>query len=85
MKKVNLASMLAIVGGLTVATSACSNEANDAASEPAADEAVAADCGAEPCAAAADCGAQPCAASDCGAKPCAAAADCGAKPCAAHP
>lgn len=89
MKKLRLASMLAVAGGLAVATAACS-KGSDTTAEPAAqavdvtDTSMAADGnGAAPCAAK-PCSAKPCAAAKCGAKPCA-AAKCGAKPCAAKP
>jgi hypothetical protein len=77
MKKTKLTSMLAVMGGLSLATGACSGACSAATCAPAAEEAAgetaAAECGAAPCAAAADCGA-----AACEAKPCA-AADCAAK------
>jgi len=78
MKKRNLASMLMVAGGLTLATAACSSPAEaplEETSEVAsmdADATSVADCGAANCAAA------PCAAAGCAAKPCA-AAGCAAK------
>lgn len=96
MKSVRLASMLAVAGGLAIATSACSggSEPTETAAEevmPAEESMAAEGCAAKPCAAqgcaAKGCAAKPCAAAGCGAKPCAAkpcaAAGCAAKPCAA--
>lgn len=86
MKKTKLTTMLAVMGGLTIATSACSKGADNTAEAPAgaamADQATAS-CSAKPCAAA-SCAAKPCAAKPCAAKGCAPKA-CGAKPCAAKP
>ncbi len=79
MKKRNLASMLAVAGGLTLATAACSGQSE----APAQETTEVASCSAAGCAAAAR-EAKPCAAAACEAKPCAAAA-CEAKPCAAKP
>jgi len=83
MKKRNLASMLMVAGGLTLATAACSSPAAEEPIEATSEEATmdadatsVADCGA------ASCEAQPCAAAGCAAAPCA-AAGCAAKPCAA--
>jgi len=78
MGKTKLASMLAVMGGLAMATAACS-KADDANKEPAAaaivDQAgnavATGSCSAKPCTA------KPCAAKSCAPKPC------GAKPCAA--
>ena len=90
MKKYKLASMLAVMGGLSMATAACSKAADNTA-EPSA-EAVgevttesepAANCSAKPCTAK-PCAAKPCAAKPCAAKPCP-AKPCAAKPCAAKP
>jgi len=70
MKKTKLASMLAVMGGLTLATGACSGACTAATCAPAADAAAgktASDC------AASGCEAKPCAAAGCQAKPCAAA------------
>lgn len=83
MKKRNLASMLVVAGGLTLATAACSSPAEapvDETSEVAsmdADATSVADCGAANCEAQ-PCAAAACAAAGCAAKPCA-AAGCGAK------
>lgn len=94
MKRMKFASMLAVAGGLAMATSACSGsepveqDSAAATAELADDGSVAADCTAASCAAkecgAKPCAAGPCAAKDCSAKPCA-AKECGAKPCAAKP
>ncbi len=85
MKKTKLASMLAVMGGLTMATAACSKEAEAPQEAPAG--AVMADqasgCAAAPCAGK-SCEAKPCAPKGCGAKPCA-PKGCGAKPCAPKP
>lgn len=85
MKKTKLASMLAVMGGLTMATAACSKDAEAPAEAPAgtvmADQASG--CAAAPCAGK-SCEAKPCAPKGCGAKPCA-PKDCGAKPCAPKP
>ena len=63
MKKYNLASMLAVMGGLSMATAACSEPADspaeqsvEAVGEVAPESELVADCGAKPCAA------KPCAA-----------------------
>jgi hypothetical protein len=85
MKKTKLASMLAVMGGLAVATAGCSKKAEAPTEAPT--EAALADqatgCAAKSCAAAScaakGCEAKPCAAKSCAAKPCA------AKPCAAKP
>lgn len=69
MKKANLASLLAVMGRLTLATGACSQ-----GEEGAAPCSAVADGEANSCAAAADCTAAPCAAAECAAAPCAAAA-----------
>ncbi|MDZ4368523.1 MAG: hypothetical protein U0987_16090 [Afipia sp.] len=93
MKTTKFASMLAVAGGLAMATTACSG--GEPAEQPAAATAELADdgsmvdnCAAAPCAAS-DCNAKPCAAAPCAAKECAAkpcaAKDCGAKPCVAKP
>ena len=91
MHKTRLASMLAVMGGLTIATSACSKQGDSPTEAPAgaamADQAASSDA-AKPCAAAScaakPCAAKPCAAKKCGAKPCA-PKGCAAKPCAAKP
>lgn len=83
MKKRNLASMLMVAGGLTLATAACSGTAEAPVEETSevastdADATSVAEAGAAGCEAHA-CGAAGCGAKHCGAKPCA-AAGCGAK------
>ena len=78
-----LAAMLAVMGGLTIATSGCSKEEAAAPDQAAASSAAdaTASCGAASCAAG-SCAAADCAAKGCAAKPCA-AKGCAAKPCAA--
>jgi hypothetical protein len=84
MKRAKFASMLAVAGGLAMATSACS-ESKPVDEQPAATPVDLADDGtATDNCAAAPCAAGPCAARECSAKPCA-ATECGAKPCAAKP
>lgn len=97
MKKTNFASMLAVAGGLAIATSACSAPAEeDTGADETAVAACAAACGADGCAAAcgaegceaaaccaAACGAEACAAAGCEAAACCAAACCAAACCAA--
>ena len=69
MKKSRLASMLVVMGGLTIATSACSKQSENKAEAPAgAAMADLAATGAE----AKPCSAASCAAASCAAKPCAA-------------
>ena len=73
MKKTNFASMLAVAGGLAVATAACSAPADEAATD--ADTTAVADCAAGCCAAAEGC----CAAAEgccAAAEGCCAAAEC---------
>ena len=85
MMKRNLASMLAVAGGLTLATAACSSPAEAPAEETSevgemnADSTSVAECGA------AGCEAQPCAAAGCAAAADCAAAGCAAAGCAAKP
>lgn len=87
MKTTKLTSLLTVVGGLSLATGACSGACQAKTCAPAAEATAGAEgcnavgCDATPCAAA-GCDAKPCAAAGCSAKPCA-AAGCGAKPCAA--
>ena len=86
MQKRKLASMLAVMGGLSVAAVGCTEAADDAAGEGAAEEATAeyaggccaADkCHAEGCCAA-KCDAAGCCAAKCDAAKCCAASDCSA-------
>ena len=79
MRTMKLASMLAVAGGLALATSACSDGIEVAEPTEAPADAMAAEVDAM---AAEGCDAQPCAAEGCDAQPCA-AADCSAEPCAA--
>lgn len=78
MKKSRLTSMLAVMGGLTIATAACSKQAETKTEAPAG-AAIADQAGTG---AATGCAAKPCAAKTCGAKSCA-PKGCGAKSCAA--
>lgn len=81
MKNQKLASMLAVAGGLSVATAACTNDAADSGDETGYETAG---CAAKGCCAAAGCEAKGCcAAADCEAKGCCAAAGCEAKGCCA--
>ena len=91
MKRTDLTALLAVMGGLTIATAGCSKPADKAAEATVTTEAMdaaASGCAAKPCAAASDaaagCAAKPCAAKGCAAKKCA-AKPCTAKPCAAKP
>lgn len=82
MKKTNLAAMMAVMGGLSIATAACSQGGEDTSADTAADQtsmAEAGGCAAVGCCAAAGCEAKGCCAAAEGCE----AAGCEAKGCCA--